>query len=158
MPAVTQLTPNFLGGVSKQNDDKKLEGQLTECINGYPDATFGLLKRPGMKHVNVLKKANGDVFPKAELAGAVWFFIDRASAGSYIGCIKGTNIYIWTAAEGTLCTVTAPGGGAYATSYLTNFDSPAKQNLLFIFVASKILQLLLTKLLLLLCKQLLLMV
>ena len=30
MPAVTQLTPNFLGGVSRQNDDKKLEGQVTE--------------------------------------------------------------------------------------------------------------------------------
>jgi len=123
MPAVTQLTPNFLGGVSKQNDDKKLEGQITECINGYPDPTFGLLKRPGMKHINVLKKANGDVFTKAELANAVWFYIDRAGAGSYIGAIKGTNIYIWTAADGTLCTVTGPGGGAYATSYLTGTTS-----------------------------------
>ena len=123
MPAVTQLTPNFLGGVSKQNDDKKLEGQITECINGYPDATFGLLKRPGMKHINVLKKDNGDVFTKAELANAIWFYIDRASAGSYIGAIKGTNIYIWTAADGTFCTVTGPGGGAYATSYLTGTTS-----------------------------------
>lgn len=118
MPAVTQLTPNFLGGVSKQNDDKKLEGQITECINGYPDPTFGLLKRPGMKHINVLKKANGDVFTKAELADAVWFYIDRASAGSYIGAIKGTNIYIWTAADGTFCTVTNN-----ATSYLTGTNS-----------------------------------
>ena len=49
MPAVTQLIPNFLGGVSRQNDDKKLLGQVTECINGYPDPTYGLLKRPGMK-------------------------------------------------------------------------------------------------------------
>ncbi len=114
MPAVTQLTPNFLGGVSKQNDDKKLEGQITECINGYPDPTFGLLKRPGMKHVNDLKKSNGDVFTKAELADAIWFYIDRASAGSYIGAIKGTNIYIWTADTGTFCTVTNTG-----TSYLT---------------------------------------
>lgn len=120
MPAATQLTPNFLGGVSKQNDDKKLEGQLTECINGYPDPTFGLLKRPGMKHVNVLKKQNGDAFTEAELANAVWFYIDRASAGSYIGCIKGTNIFVWTAAEGTFCTITAPNGvDPYPTSYLT---------------------------------------
>jgi hypothetical protein len=64
MPVVTQLTPNFLGGVSKQNDDKKLEGQLTECINGYPDPTFGLLKRPGMQYTNVLRKANGDAYTK----------------------------------------------------------------------------------------------
>jgi len=114
MPSVTQLTPNFLGGVSRQNDDKKLEGQVTECINGYPDATFGLLKRPGMKHINVLKKANGDAFTKTELADAAWFYIDRATAGSYIGCIKGTDIFIWTAAEGTFCTVTNTG-----TAYLT---------------------------------------
>jgi hypothetical protein len=114
MPAVTQLTPNFLGGVSKQNDDKKLEGQLTECINGYPDPTFGLLKRPGMQYTNVLRKANGDAFTESELEDASWFFIDRATAGSYIGCIKGAAIFVWTADEGTFCTVTNTG-----SSYLT---------------------------------------
>jgi hypothetical protein len=124
MPAVTQLTPNFLGGVSRQNDDKKLQNQVTECINGYPDATFGLLKRPGMKYTNVLRKANGDAYTQSELAGAAWFFIDRATAGSYIGCIKDANIFIWTAEDGTFCTVEAPGGGAYATGYLTDFDAP----------------------------------
>ena len=114
MAAVTQLTPSYLGGVSRQNDDKKILGQVTECINGYPDPTFGLLKRPGMQHVNVLKKANGTAFTKAELDGAVWFFIDRDAAGSYIGAIKGTNIYVWTRADGTFCTVNNTG-----TSYLT---------------------------------------
>ena len=118
MPVVTQLTPNFLGGVSKQNDDKKLEGQVSECINGYPDATYGLLKRPGMKFVSKLKKQNGTDFTKTELDAATWFSIDRSSAQSYIGAIKGTNIYVWTK-EGTWCTVTAPGGGAYSTTYLT---------------------------------------
>ena len=114
MPAVTQLVPNFLGGVSRQNDDKKLLGQVTECINGYPDPTFGLLKRPGMQHTNVLKKANGTAFTKAELDGAIWFFIERDAAGSYIGAIKGSNIYVWTTTDGTFCTVTNN-----ATSYLT---------------------------------------
>ena len=117
MPAVTQLTPNFLGGVSRQNDDKKLEGQLTECVNGYPDPTFGLLKRPGMQHTNVLKKADGTAFAESELANAVWFFIERDAAGSYIGAIKGTNIYVWTAADGTFCTVTNN-----ASSYLSGTD------------------------------------
>jgi len=114
MPAVTQQIPNFLGGVSRQTDDKKLINQLTECVNGYPDPTFGLLKRPGMKHTEVLKKADGTVFTKTELAGAAWFFIDRATAGSYIGAIKGTDLFVWTAAEGTFCTVTNTG-----TGYLT---------------------------------------
>ena len=114
MPAVTQQIPNFLGGVSRQTDDKKLINQLTECVNGYPDPTFGLLKRPGMKHTEVLKKADGTVFTKTELAGAAWFFIDRATAGSYIGAIKGNDLFVWTAAEGTFCTVTNTG-----TGYLT---------------------------------------
>ena len=114
MPAVTQTTPNFLGGVSRQNDDKKLINQVSECVNGYPDPTYGLLKRPGMEHVNVLKKANGTAFTQAELADAAWFFIDRDNAGSYIGAIKGSNIYVWTKADGTFCTVTNNGA-----SYLT---------------------------------------
>jgi hypothetical protein len=114
MPAVTQLIPNFLGGVSRQNDDKKLEGQVTECINGYPDPTFGLLKRPGMQFTNKLKKANGTAFTESELAGAAWFFIERDIAGSYIGAIKGSNLYVWTADQGTWCTVTNT-GSAYLT-------------------------------------------
>ena len=114
MPAVTQLTPNFLGGVSRQNDDKKLDGQLTECINGYPDPTYGLLKRPGMAFTNVLKKADGTSFDKSELEDAAWFFIERGAAGSYIGAIKGTDIYVWTAENGTWCTVTNT-GAAYLT-------------------------------------------
>ena len=114
MPAITQTTPNFLGGVSRQNDDKKLSNQVTECINGYPDPTYGLLKRPGMEHINVLKKADGTAFSKTELADAAWFFIDRDEAGSYIGAIKGTNIYVWTKDDGTFCTVTNNGA-----SYLT---------------------------------------
>jgi hypothetical protein len=114
MPAVTQLVPNFLGGVSRQNDDKKLEGQLTDCVNGYPDPTYGLLKRPGMQFTNVLKKANGTAFTESELEGAVWFFIERDAEGSYVGAIKGTNIYVWTASDGTWCTVTNN-----ASSYLS---------------------------------------
>ena len=114
MPAVTQLTPNFLGGVSTQTDDKKLQSQVKDCTNGYPDPTFGLLKRPGMKFINTLKKGNGDVFTKSELEDAAWFYIDRAAAGSYIGAIKGSNLYVWTAEDGTWCTVTNTGG-----SYLT---------------------------------------
>ena len=114
MPAVTQTTPNFLGGVSRQNDDKKLINQISECVNGYPDPTFGLIKRPGMEHINVLKKADGTAFTKTELDGAAWFFIDRDEAGSYVGAIKGTNIYVWTKEDGTWCTVTNNG-----TSYLT---------------------------------------
>ena len=126
MAAITQLIPNFLGGVSKQNDDRKLEGQVSECINGYPDPTYGLLKRPGMKFIDQLKNNVGAPFNKAALNGAVWTFIDRGAQGSYVAAIKGSVIYAWTT-DGQWCDVTAPGGGAYATSYLTTFDAPATE-------------------------------
>ena len=49
MASVTQTVSNYLGGVSKQVDNKKLPGQLRECLNALPDPTFGLMKRPGLK-------------------------------------------------------------------------------------------------------------
>ena len=54
MAAVTQTIPNFLGGVSNQPDDKKLPGQVKEALNVYPDPTFGLQKRPGLKFLKEL--------------------------------------------------------------------------------------------------------
>jgi hypothetical protein len=117
MPAVTQLTPNFLGGVSQLNDDKKLNGQLTECINGYPDPTFGLLKRPGLSFTDVLKDSGGTAFTESQLEGASWFFIERGVGGSYVGAIKGSNIYVWNLTDGTWCTVTDTSSG-----YLSGSD------------------------------------
>ena len=118
MAAITQLVPNFLGGVSRQNDDKKLQGQVSECINGYPDPTYGLLKRPGMKYIDKLKDSGGNPFNKAALDGAIWTYIDRGANGSYVAAIKGTNVYAWTTDTGTWCTVTNTGAG-----YLTGTTS-----------------------------------
>lgn len=119
MPAVTQTIPNFLGGVSRQNDDKKLLNQVTECENGYPDPTYGLLKRPGMEHIAVLRRTNGTPFTEFELNSAFWFFIDRDEAGSYIGAIKGSDIYVWRKDNGEPCTVTNT-GGAYLGNITKN--------------------------------------
>ena len=118
MPAITQLIPNFLGGVSRQNDDKKLEGQVSECINGYPDPTYGLIKRPGMKFIDKLKNNAGTAFNKAALDGAIWTFIDRGAQGSYVAAIKGSTIYAWTI-DGEWCTVTN-NGAAYLTGTSSN--------------------------------------
>ena len=124
MAAITQLIPNFLGGVSKQNDDRKLEGQVSECINGYPDPTYGLLKRPGMKFIDKLKNNAGTAFNKAALDGAIWTFIDRGAQGSYVAAIKGSTIYAWTI-DGQWCDVTdltQVGMGPFQ-SYLTGTTS-----------------------------------
>ena len=119
MPVVTQLSPNFLGGVSKQNDDKKLAGQVSECINGYPDPTYGLLKRPGMKFINHLKDTSENVYNKADLENAVWFFLDRSETTSYVAAIKGSNIYAWNAETGEACNVTN-NGASYLTGAITS--------------------------------------
>ena len=109
MPAVTQRIPNYLGGVSKQSDDKMLPGQVRECYNGFPDATYGLTKRPGFKHIANL--GTGTTYDDAK-----WFYINRDNDEIYIGCIKGSNIYIWNALTGVACTVTY---GTGAQGYLS---------------------------------------
>ena len=55
MAAVTQRISNYLSGVSKQPDSKKLPGQVRECINGLADPTLGMTKRPGFKFISKLK-------------------------------------------------------------------------------------------------------
>ena len=121
MAAVTQRINNYLGGVSRQSDDKKLPGQVRECLNGYPDPTFGLTKRPGFEHIANL--GTGTTYD-----GGKWFFIHRTDDEKYIGVItpkpvsgNGT-IAIWNV-DGTQCTVTyGSGAQAYLTGDRDNYD------------------------------------
>ena len=106
MAAVTQRIGSYLGGVSKQSDDKKLPGQVRECYNGFPDATYGLTKRPGFEHV--LNLGTGTTYDDGK-----WFFIKRDNDEEYVGVIKGTTIAIWNAVTGATCTVTTPDGTGY---------------------------------------------
>ena len=122
MPAVTQRIDSYLGGVSKQSDDKKFPGQVRECLNGYPDPTFGLTKRPGFKWISNL--GTGTTYDTSK-----WFYIARTSTEKYIGCIKpapngGTgDIDIWNATTGAACTVTyGTGAQAYLTGSRLNYD------------------------------------
>ncbi len=122
MAAITQRVPNYLGGVSKQTDDKKLTNQVRECLNGYPDPTFGLTKRPGFKWIANL--GTGTTYDNCK-----WFYIHRDNDEKYIGCIKpasggGTgDIDIWNGTTGAACTVTyGSGAQAYLTGTRTNYD------------------------------------
>ena len=124
MAAVTQRIKNYLSGVSKQPDSKKLPGQVRECINGLADPTLGMTKRPGFKFVSKLKTTGGADFTGTQLDGAKWFYINRDTA-RYIGCITpkvgNTNgtAYIWNATTGVACTITldAPNWAA-STAYV----------------------------------------
>ena len=123
MAAVTQRIDNYLGGVSRQSDDKKLPGQVRECLNGYPDPTFGLTKRPGFKWIANL--GTGTTYDSCK-----WFYIHRDNDEKYIGCIKPVpdggsagDIDIWNAATGVACTVTyGTGAQAYLTGARINYD------------------------------------
>ena len=118
MPAITQRVNNYLGGVSRQSDDKKLPGQVRECLNGYPDPTFGLTKRPGFKWIKNL--GTGTTYDDCK-----WFYIARTKDEKYIGCIKPKpnsgfgDIDIWNV-DGTACTVNMDTSTATnAVNYLT---------------------------------------
>ena len=122
MAAVTQRIDNYLGGVSRQSDDKKLPGQVKECLNGYPDPTFGLTKRPGFEWLANL--GTGTTYDSSK-----WFYIHRDADEKYIGCIKPASggspgdIDIWNATSGTACTVNyATGAQAYLTGARVNYD------------------------------------
>ena len=52
MTAVSQLVPNFLGGINEQPDELKKPGQVRDCVNFLPDVTYGLTKRPGLEYLN----------------------------------------------------------------------------------------------------------
>ena len=104
MAAITQRVSNYLGGVSRQSDDKKLPNQVRECLNGYPDPTFGLTKRPGFKWVANL--GTGTTYDNSK-----WFYIHRDNDERYIGCIKPKpnsgygDIDIWNATTGVVCDI-----------------------------------------------------
>ncbi len=112
MAAVTQRINSYLGGVSKQSDDKMLPGQVRECYNGFPDATYGLTKRPGFKHI--VNLGTGTTYD-----GGKWFYIKRDDDEEYVGVLKqdATNpVHIWNALTGVACTITY--GSTAAKSYL----------------------------------------
>ena len=122
MASVTQRVPNYLGGVSKQPDDKKFPGQVREALNVYPDPTFGLQKRPGLKFLTILKDGSGNAYDNNDLDNAKWFYIHRDNDEKYIGCIVGASsspygeIHIWNAATNVQSTVSYSGS---SRDYLT---------------------------------------
>ena len=113
MAAVTQIIDSFLGGVSRQSDDKKRPGEVVECTNGYADPTYGLIKRPGTEFISRLATAAGTT--------SDWFYIHRDNGEKYIGTIGASfdnhNIEVWNATTGVACTITMVGS---ANDYISD--------------------------------------
>ena len=116
MASVTQTIPTFLGGVSKQPDIKKRLGQVTDIINGLPDPTAGLMKRPGLAYVTKI----GD-FP--DYTGAKWFHAFRDKQESYFGVIINNTLQVWDALTGEKALVVAGDVNGTVTS-LAEVTSP----------------------------------
>ena len=96
MTAVTQIIPNYLGGVSRQPDEKKSPGQVIEILNGYPDPTYGLTKRNGLEFVLQLDQGED----QESLIDASWFFISRDSSEFYYACVTKTGVLrVWNVLE-----------------------------------------------------------
>ena len=56
MATVTQQIPNYILGISDQPDELKLNGQVKDLQNAYPDITLGCTKRAGSRFI---KKITG---------------------------------------------------------------------------------------------------
>lgn len=116
MAAVTQKTSNFLGGVSQQAEELMLPGQLLDASNAYIDPTLGLLKRPGLEHVNDLKTSGGvAITPSNTLRSARWFPIFLGPGVNFFGCV-GTNTIRVFGTDGIERTVNTPNGTSYLST------------------------------------------
>jgi len=51
MATVTQQIPNYILGISDQPDELKLNGQVKDLQNAYPDITIGCTKRAGSRFI-----------------------------------------------------------------------------------------------------------
>ena len=116
MAAVTQVVPNYIGGVSSQPDERKIPGQVTEATNVYIDPTFGLTKRQGAQFLTTLDTYNDAV---DSLRDAAWFVITRDDDEAYFGAVTlNDGVRIWNAIPEivngtpvfTECTVTGDPG------------------------------------------------
>ena len=124
MPNITQQIPNFLGGVSTQPDDQKLVNQVTDIINGYPDPTFGLIKRPGFNWIANLGSAT-------TYAAGHWFYYRYSSTEAYVGVIKSQTVKLWNT-DGTAATITNGTSQAYLNNGHNHFHVISRQDQIII--------------------------
>jgi hypothetical protein len=130
MAAISQKIPNLIGGVSQQPDSLKLPNQVRECINYYPDPTFGLAKRPGFKAINKLNNA---------LSDGTWFLAVRDEEERYIiQFASNGTLRIWDAESGIQQTVNSPASSATAYAvHQTSDDLSVLQINDYIFVLNR---------------------
>ena len=84
MANVTQTIQNYLSGVARIPDFNKLPGQVRDLLNGYPDTTFGLVKRPGTEFL-------WSDFPETRLISEI---LIKCSSISLIGKVIHRSLFV----------------------------------------------------------------
>ena len=109
MTGITQTIPNYHGGISEQPDFKKNLGQVTNIINGIPDVTYGLYKRPGSKRIDTAAVSDGDrshstadgKLHDLQTGGSFFHYYRDETEGSYIGQVKSDgSVRVWRCSDG----------------------------------------------------------
>jgi len=109
MTGITQTIPNYFGGISEQPDYKKNLGQVTNVINGIPDITTGLYKRPGSKRVDTSAITDGDrshstatgALHDIQSGGSFFHYYRDETEGSYIGQVASNGeVRVWRCSDG----------------------------------------------------------
>jgi len=99
MTGISQGVQQYASGISQQPDLRKFPGQVKDIINGIPDVTNGLYKRPGSKRIGSTPLASVS-------SGGSWFHYYRdETEGSYLGQVQtdGT-LNVWRCSDGQLMT------------------------------------------------------
>ena len=127
MTSVTQTIPQFTAGISEQPDHLKFPGQVKNIVNGIPDVTKGLFKRPGAER----KKTT----PLSDVqSGGSWFHYYRdETEGSYIGQVAADGqVRVWRCNDGQLMTTAyGTGGQTVIQNYL---QTATPENLQFLTI------------------------
>ena len=111
MANVSQQVPDFLGGVSQASDIQKQPNQVEDIINGFPDLTYGLVKRAGSQWLYNLDITNPEDY--------YWFTINSGGL-PYIGCIGNETVNLWSTTTGIKQTIDTTLKG----TYLDNIANP----------------------------------
>ena len=134
MAGITQTIPSYMGGISEQPDQLKRPGQVKNIINGIPDVTQGLYKRPGASRVGSTK------LPNVQSNGSWFHYYRDESEGAYIGQVASDGkVRVWKCSDGTEVDVEYDTAGqSYSggdsdhtsiTSYLTPSSATATEDI-----------------------------
>ena len=101
MTSISQGLPSFSSGMSEQPDQLKFPGQVKNIINGIPDITYGLYKRPGSARIGTTKLTS------VSTSHGSWFHYYRdEKEGAYVGQIADDGrVRIWSCNDGVQKTV-----------------------------------------------------